>query len=217
MHAVLGQMADEVVPVSHETHGGLGAARPALLQQICGQGMAVLVQIQGEHGAIPGLASGDAILEGHQDAVSALAFEPGGTRLATGSKDGVLRIFSGPSWRLTDTLRGHDAPIKALAWGPEGRLATLDESGWLRTWDPATAAGPVLKHGAFTWALALSPDGSRAALSGSPGLIRIFDTATGRETPAAGVGRTPTLHGKIDSAGTADRAVAHGAGAGRTP
>ncbi|MFD5012613.1 hypothetical protein [Streptomyces chartreusis] len=31
------------------------------------------------------------------------------------------------------------------------------------------------------------------------------------------VGRTPTLHTKIDSAGAADRAVARGAGAGRLP
>ncbi|MFF0162376.1 hypothetical protein ACFYRY_33260 [Streptomyces sp. NPDC005263] len=34
-------------------------------------------------------------------------------------------------------------------------------------------------------------------------------------TPDAG--RTPTLHTKIDSAGAADREVARGAGAGRTP
>ncbi|WP_328882468.1 hypothetical protein [Streptomyces sp. NBC_00299] len=33
----------------------------------------------------------------------------------------------------------------------------------------------------------------------------------------ADVGWTPTLHTKIDSAATADRAVAHGAGAGRIP
>lgn len=31
------------------------------------------------------------------------------------------------------------------------------------------------------------------------------------------VGRTPTLHGKIDSAAVADREVARGAGAGRIP
>ncbi|MFF7390173.1 hypothetical protein ACFZAE_17275 [Streptomyces scabiei] len=36
-----------------------------------------------------------------------------------------------------------------------------------------------------------------------------------RDTLAADVGRTPTLHQKIDSAGQADRAVARGAGTGR--
>ncbi len=123
-----------------------------------------------------------AILEGHQDAVSGVAFDSAGKRLATGSRDGVLRIFTAPEWRLTDVLRGHGSPLRALAWGPgDRRLATLDQAGWLRTWEPATAAGPVLRHGGFTWAFALSPDGARAALSGSPGLVRIFDTTDGRE------------------------------------
>ncbi|WNZ12549.1 hypothetical protein [Streptomyces sp. 11x1] len=36
-----------------------------------------------------------------------------------------------------------------------------------------------------------------------------------RDTLAAVVGWTPTLHQKIDSAGKADREVARGAGAGR--
>jgi pectate lyase len=41
---------------------------------------------------------------------------------------------------------------------------------------------------------------------------------SGRERdPAADVGRPPTLHTKIDSAEAADREVARGAGAGRTP
>ncbi|MFF5186149.1 hypothetical protein ACFY30_20650 [Streptomyces sp. NPDC000345] len=61
----------------------------------------------------------------------------------------------------------------------------------------------------------------RATAAALPGVLRVPAHADsrdiGRETPAADAGRTPTLHGKIDSAGAADRAVAHGAGAGRTP
>ncbi|WP_328746168.1 hypothetical protein OHT57_12080 [Streptomyces sp. NBC_00285] len=41
-------------------------------------------------------------------------------------------------------------------------------------------------------------------------------SGSGREL-TADVGRTPTLHSKFDSAEAADREVAHGAGAGRTP
>ncbi|MGW2519529.1 pectate lyase family protein [Streptomyces sp. NPDC001617] len=50
-------------------------------------------------------------------------------------------------------------------------------------------------------------------------LLAIYDAYnSGSERDlTADVGWTPTLHGKIDSAGAADREVAHGAGAGRIP
>lgn len=53
-------------------------------------------------------------------------------------------------------------------------------------------------------------------MSGGRGLHNAYDPGSERGLPAHG-GRPPTLHAKIDSAGTADRAVARGAGAGRLP
>lgn len=125
-----------------------------------------------------------AILDGHLDAVTAVAFDSTGQRLATASRDGALRIFTGPEWRLTEVLRGHDAPVRGLAWLGQDEVVTLDQDGWLRRWDTASAAGPVLRHGGFAWAFALSPDGRKAALSGSPGVVRIFDAQDGRELRA---------------------------------
>ncbi|MFJ4363875.1 hypothetical protein ACIP4S_06885 [Streptomyces chartreusis] len=78
----------------------------------------------------------------------------------------------------------------------------------------------------------LAPDDGRAAdgggtaggstaddahvVSGGRGRFHAYNSGSERDL-AADVGRTPTLHSKIDSAGTADRAVARGAGAGRLP
>lgn len=49
-----------------------------------------------------------------------------------------------------------------------------------------------------------------------PALHNAYDSGSERDL-TADAGRTPTLHQKIDSAGRADREVARGAGAGRTP
>ena len=46
--------------------------------------------------------------------------------------------------------------------------------------------------------------------------IHAYNSGSERDL-TADVGWTPTLHTKIDSAEAADREVAHGAGAGRTP
>ncbi|OQR63220.1 hypothetical protein B6E66_14965 [Streptomyces maremycinicus] len=48
------------------------------------------------------------------------------------------------------------------------------------------------------------------------GLVRARDGGRERDLTAV-VGRTPTLHAKIDSAAVADREAARGAGAGRIP
>lgn len=57
------------------------------------------------------------------------------------------------------------------------------------------------------------PDGPRADLLAVHGA----HDGAGERHLAADAGRTPTLHGKIDSAATADRTAARGAGAGRIP
>lgn len=118
------------------------------------------------------------ILEGHHQAVTDVAFAPDGKRLATASADGALRVFEAPHWDLALTLNGHVAKVRSLAWGPGGNLASLDQAGELRFWDPAKTAGPTLRHGAYAWGLALSPDGREVVTTGGPGDLKRFDATT---------------------------------------
>ena len=76
-------------------------------------------------------------LELHNQRVSSLAFAPKGMRLASGSKDGSVAIWSlqadgqGEMIGATST----DAPISNLAWRPDGRaLAAANAVGKITSW-----------------------------------------------------------------------------------
>lgn len=64
----------------------------------------------------------DTILEGHEDIVWDIAFAPDGSMLASGSRDGTIRLWDTASAETTATLTGHSTgdPLLAYlesAWG----------------------------------------------------------------------------------------------------
>jgi WD40 repeat protein len=108
-----------------------------------------LLAIGGEDGTVQlwttatGTAAGES-WQGHEGAVTSLAFDPAGEALATGGSDGTIRL-----WDLASrTARGepldhHGAVVTWVAFDPQGgSLASGDELGGVRLWD--VAAGDVL-------------------------------------------------------------------------
>jgi WD40 repeat protein len=82
-------------------------------------------------------------------------------------------------------LAGHAAPVRVLAGSPDGRaIASGDEAGEVRLWDPDTRASRVLEpaHGGMVHALCYSDDGRILASSArtSPGELFLWDVATGK-------------------------------------
>ncbi len=81
------------------------------------------------------------VLEGHGDAVTTLRWSPDGTLLASGSKDGAVRLWEVATARLgLAALEGLGAPIRSLAWTPEG-LTAAAEGGRVLTWDVDAVLG----------------------------------------------------------------------------
>lgn len=118
----------------------------------------------------------------HADAVKAVAFGPEGRILATGSRDGMARLWDARSGELLASLAGHQGDVNAVAFSRDGRsLASGADDGTVRLWDAATGKllAPPLRHPGIVYSLAFSPDG-RVLATGSMDTAYLWDLGSGQ-------------------------------------
>jgi WD40 repeat protein len=141
----------------------------------------------------------------HHSVVTALAFSPDEQCLATGSWDGVIKMWIAANGTLLWTSPAVDAII-GVAFSPDGRaLASGGTDGQIRMWDVASGAllqtlnehtGPVF---CVTW----SPNGEILASAGHDARIRLWETA-GADSP----GLKPTPDQTLDGHSSPVRGLA---------
>ena len=84
--------------------------------------------------------------------------------------------------RLAYALAGHANSVRVIVFSPDGRLlASGDDRGMVRLWDPATGHRQAELPGApgAVRSLAFSPDGRLLAGGRAHGTVRLWDPATG--------------------------------------
>ncbi len=128
-------------------------------------------------------ASGElkALLKGHRNVVSGLAFSPDGEKLISGSYRGAI-IWDVERGTLLHRLQGHRADIYAVGFTPDGQRAvtgSLDNT--LRLWRVADGAliTEMTGHVDHVYSLAVSPRDGSIASGDESGEIRLWDGNTG--------------------------------------
>jgi len=113
-------------------------------------------------------------------AILSLAFSPDGKCIAGGAeRSGEIGIWDAGSGQLQAVLKGHSAPVGALAYSPDGsRIVSGSLDRTIRVWDAATY-DPLLvmgDHDEAITSLAFSADGARIYSASSNGTVRIWET-----------------------------------------
>ena len=107
-----------------------------------------------------------------------VAFNPGGTALATANLDGTVRYWDLLAGKLLKTIQAHSGVVNGIAFSPDGRfLATGGADRAVKVWD-ATDGTPRHSfdkaHEYAALSVAFRPDGTLAS-GGADGLVRYWN------------------------------------------
>jgi eukaryotic-like serine/threonine-protein kinase len=117
------------------------------------------------------------------ESISMGAWSLDGSRFATGSSDGSVRILNGATGEpITRSLR-HSGPVLALVFSPDGKmLASAADDNSVRLWDGHTGAawGAPLPHSHAPLRIAFSRDSHRLASAAQDGTVRVWSVPEGK-------------------------------------
>ena len=113
--------------------------------------------------------------------VLVLAFSADSTRLASGSKDSMVRLWGTAGTEVPIVLQKHTGWINALAFSPNGRmLASGSTDKMVHLWDATTGERLATFSGHLNviTALVFSPDSQTLASGSVDGTVRFWNTET---------------------------------------
>jgi WD40 repeat protein/serine/threonine protein kinase len=123
-----------------------------------------------------------AVLKGHAEAVTGVAFTPDGRLGISGSWDKTAYVWDLAASRVVRPLEGHEEYVSGVAVSPDGTLVlTASWDSTVRVWDVATGRERrVMRgHDGHVSAVACGPDG-RFAVSGAwDHSVRAWDVESG--------------------------------------
>ncbi len=123
----------------------------------------------------------------HSAPVTGVCFSPDGTRLASCSIDGMVKVRDAGTGREQLTLKGHTLPVRSVCFSPDGKqIASSGEDGTVRVWDAGTGQEKVTFKGPSGGVVSagFSPDGTRIVSGSGDATVRVWDARPSAKAPA---------------------------------
>lgn len=130
----------------------------------------------------------------HGDRVNALSYSPDGTKLASASRDGTVKVWDLGNGRELVTYRGHLRPaddeaaksntmrVPGVAFSPDGKAVASSGGKDIHVWDAATGKllHTLVGHTAPARGLAYGPDANTLVSGDDDRRVIVWDVKTGK-------------------------------------